>query len=189
MSDAPGEKDGDEKDEEADRIPDSVKQNLLDHPLRRAIVDLLADRPGMNKNQICEELDMDGHHLDHHLDQLETRGRLVVTRESAQDKEVLCFLAEDEELWEDENTRILFGRRQKRAVGLLLADKPGVSTREIAEELMLSPDTVRYHLRTLMAHDLVERYPSGQTNLYEPAEALVQWAREVGDGFDRPWEE
>jgi DNA-binding transcriptional ArsR family regulator len=99
------------------------------------------------------------------------------------------FLAEDEELWEDENTRILFGRRQKRAVGLLLADKPGASTREIAEALMLSPDTVRYHLRTLMAHELVERYPSGQTNLYEPAEALVQWAREVGDGFDRPWEE
>lgn len=54
MYDAPGEKNGDEKDEEADRIPDSVKENLLDHPLRRAIVDLLADRPGMNKNQICE---------------------------------------------------------------------------------------------------------------------------------------
>lgn len=187
----------DPADEEADlpeevrrrgRVPDSVKERLLQHPWRRAIVDLLSDRPGLNKNQICTELDMEGNLLDHHLDQLETEGQLVVTRESAQGKEVLCFLTEDAGLWEDENTRILFGRRQKRAVALLLAEKPGASTREMAEDLRLSPDTVRHHLRTLMTHGLVYRYPSGQTNVYEPAEELERWVREVGQGFERPWE-
>lgn len=191
MSDQPGEEDPgeDEEEEESERrVPDAVKENLLDHPHRRDIVDLLDEKPGRNKNQICEDLEMDSKLLNHHLDKLETEGRLVVTLESAQDKEILCFLAKDQELWEDENTRILFGRSQKRAVALLLDETSGASTSEIADKLRLAPNTVRYHLRTLMAHGLVYRHPSGQTYIYEPAPALEQWVEEVGEGFDRPWE-
>lgn len=36
------------------------------------------------------------------MDKLDNEGQLVVTRESAQDKEVLCFLTNDVDLWEDE---------------------------------------------------------------------------------------
>jgi DNA-binding MarR family transcriptional regulator len=170
------------------RVPDSVKENLLEHPHRADIVGLLDERPGMNKNQICNELGMDGTVLDHHLDKLENEGQLVVTRDSAQEKEVLCFLAEDAELWEDENTRILFGRQPKRLVALYLAENRGATTREIAEELRLSAWTVRHHIRTLIQHELVLRYPSGQTNVYEPADVLERWVEELGEGFERPWE-
>lgn len=185
MPDPPGKEN---RDEGGVEVPDSVKENLLEHPLRRAIVGLLADRPGMNKNQICAELGTGGHQLDHHLDQLEHRGGLVVTRESAQDQEVLCFLAEDERLWEDERTRILFGRRQKRSVALFVAENPGATTREIAQAVRLSACTVRHHLRTLRAHGLVEGYRTGRARVYEPAQRLERWACEVGGDFERPWE-
>lgn len=49
--------------------------------------------------------------------------------------------------------------------------------------------TVRYHLRTLKDHGLVDGHPTGRTHLYEPHEELESWAERVGSAFGRPWEE
>jgi hypothetical protein len=49
---------------------------------------------------------------------------MVVTRESAQGKELLCFLVKNEELWANENLRIMFGRKTKREIGLFVAGEP-----------------------------------------------------------------
>lgn len=177
-----------DEEEEDEGVPESVQEGALDHPHRKAIVELLRERPGLNKNQIAEELGLDVNVVDHHIDKLEHEAQLVVTKDSAQGKEVLCFLTEDVDHWENENTRILFGRRTKRVVALFIAEYPGRTTREIAEALRLSPWTVRYHLRTLIRHGLVDRHASGQTKLYEPAKVLTAWVEEVGQGFERPWE-
>lgn len=94
---------------------------------------------------------------------------------------------QDVDLWTDEFTRILFGRRQSRAVALFLAENPGKTTRQIAQALRISPVTARHHLRTLMEHGLVHRYPAGQTKIYEPDDALTTWVRDEGEAFERPW--
>lgn len=170
------------------RVPESVKQRLLEHPKRQEIVDLLSERPGMNKNQICEELDVAGNVLDHHLDKLENQGQLVAVLDSALENEKLCFLMEDVDLWKDETTRILFGRRRSRAVAMYLAENPGRTTKEIAEALRISPVTVRHHIRTLRQYGLIHRFSAGEQKVYEPDETLESWVEEVGEAFDRPWE-
>lgn len=175
-----------DRTEREEGVPDFVQDRLLEHPTRQAIVDLLAKRPGMNKSQICKELDLRANVVDHHIEKLE-EAQLVVTEESENGYETLCFRLEDAMLWADDRTRVLYGRRGVRAVGLFLAENPGATTREIAEALHLTTVTIRQHLRTLMCHGLVERYPAGQTNLYKPATVLEEWACEVGEGFDRRW--
>lgn len=167
-------------------VPDSVLDRLLDHPTRGRIVELLGDRPGMNKNQLCEEMDLHSNLLDFHVEKLEDIG-VVATRPSAQGKEILCFLKDDLDLWQDEKTRILFGRSPVRHVGLFLAENPGASTQEVAGALGVSPVTIRHHLRTLLEFDLIQRFRAGRVFVYEPQDELATWAVDVGRGFERPW--
>lgn len=79
------------------RPPDFVVDRLLEHPLRARILDLVEERPGSNKNQLAGSLDIHPNLLEHHLEKLED-ARLLVTRPSAQEREVLVFSAEDAEL-------------------------------------------------------------------------------------------
>lgn len=167
-------------------VPDAVRERVLEHPTREAIVDLLEARPGMNKNQLCETLDLHSNLLNFHLRKLQDINA-VATRPSAQDREILCFLREDLGLWENDSTRILFGRSPVRHVGLFLADNPGASTREVADALRMSPVTVRHHLRTLLDFDLIQRFRAGRVFVYQPDEELEAWVADVGQGFERPW--
>lgn len=168
-------------------VPGFVQDELLEHPLRKGIIDALEKTPGMNKLQLCRELDTYPNLLNFHLNQLE-EARLVVTRPGAQGNEVLCFLWEDAALWENPRTRVLFGRQPIRKVGLYLADNPGSKTRQIAKALEVSPVTVRHHLRTLRDHDLVDRYRAGRRFLYAASEDLTSWASEMAGVFERPWD-
>lgn len=162
------------------------RDRLLAHPTREAIVDLLAERPGMNKSQLCQALSLDADDLDHHLKRLED-GHRVATRSSIGRRETLCFRAEDVQLWEDESTRVLYGSSKSRLVALYLTEHPSSSTREISRALRISPVTVRYHLTNLQVHGLVHRHRAGQAFVYEPNDVLNRWVREVGEGFGRSW--
>ncbi len=162
------------------------EHELLEHPTRRRIVDTLEIMPGMNKNQLRHELDVGLKVLDYHLTKMEDEG-LVVRKPSAQDKEVLYFRPEDTDLWENPRTRIMFGRRPTRHVGLYLADHPGAGSNAIADALDLSVVTVRHHLRTLRDHDLIVSAKIGRSVEYHPLNELRAWAKELGDNFDKPW--
>lgn len=160
---------------------------LLQNSTRQAIWDQLQETPGLNKNQLCRKLDVLPNNLDFHIGRLEDHG-LVVTRPSAQDQEVLCFLQEDVSLWRDEETRILFGRRQTRIIGLYVVENPGANTAEIADAVDRARVTVRHHLRTLIEQNLVERVRIGQKVLYYPTQSLVDWWDNLGDSYETPWE-
>lgn len=164
-----------------------IESALLRNPNRRAIVEQLGRTPGLNKNQLRKKLDILPNLLDFHLDRLVEHG-LVVTKSSAQDKETLCFLRCDEELWSDEEARIMFGRRPTRDVGLYVAENAGADTKEIAEAVGLSEVTVRHHLRTLKEHDMIRRIRLGRSFEYHPSSLLEDWMDRVGDAFPRPWE-
>lgn len=159
-----------------------VRSALLRNPVRHRIVDQLARTPGLNKNQLRRELDVLPNLLDFHLERLAEHG-LVVTRPGARDNEVLCFLETDEDLWDDEELRIMFGRESTRDIGLFIARNPGADTEAIAEAVGLSEVTVRHHLRTLRDHDMVQRTRLGRSFEYHPSELLDSWNELVGDAF------
>lgn len=163
-----------------------AQARALSHERRQEIMDALSQTPGLNKNQISGRLGVDPNLVEFHLDRLETHD-LVVQRPSAQGQETLCFRTEDAHLWEDEDTRILFGRRRTREIGLYLAEHHGASSDELAEAFDLTPVTIRYHLRTLGDHGLVEQLRFGRSVEYHAREKLEAWARDIGEPFERPW--
>lgn len=163
---------------------DLVAEAVLEQPTRRRIVEELEQRPGLNKRRLCDHLDLYMSQVDLHVERLEEAG-IVVTRPGVRDREVLVFRSEDADLWENERTRVLYGRAATRQVGLYLAENPGAETQGIAEALDLSPPTIRHHLRILRTHDLVAHLQVGQSHEYHPSNELRDWARTVGRHFPR----
>lgn len=160
---------------------------LLDQPTRRRIVEELEKRPGLNKRRLCDHLDLYMSQVDQHVRRLQKAG-IVVTRPSPREREVLVFRAEDEELWENERTRILYGRSPVRQVALYLAENPGAGSQEIADAMDLTAITVRHHLRTLRDHKLVATLQIGRSYEYHPSNELRAWAETTGEHFERPHE-
>lgn len=151
-------------------------------------MELLGRKPGSNKNQIGQDLGLSDGNLYHHLDELERHGCIVILKNPGE-QEHHCFRAEEADLWLNERTRILFGRDPKRNVAIYIAENPGRTSAEIADEFGSAVSTIRHHLKALRERDLVHRHRAGRTYVYDPAWGLERWVENVADGFDRPWDE
>lgn len=112
---------------------------------------------------------------------------LIKTRPRGPGDEMLCFTKENAHLWDDESTRVLFGRGPPLQVALYLAENKGASTKQISEALDISIDTVRSHLRMLEEHDLVQRIRIEHQVRYHPVPRLEAWSKEVAGECARKW--
>lgn len=172
-----------------DRLTEGLtpdQKALLEHPGRRGLIALLRRAPGLNKNSLAQALGEYPNTIEYHLQKLEEAG-LVTIRKGEQGREKVCFLPGQEHLWEDDRTRILFGRRPVREIALYIAENAGATSRRIAQAVDLSPITVRHHLETLSNYDLIDRQRAGRSFHYQAQPSLNAWVEEVGQGYDRPW--
>lgn len=166
---------------------DAEPGELLENENRAEIVDLIAQYPGMNMHQVFRSVDVNVRVVDHHMKRLIEAG-VIVRLPSANEREYVHFLPEDEHYWENERTRILFGREPVRMVAMYIAEHPGCTSFDIAEAVDLSPVTVRQHLRTLKDRDLITAGQRGLTVEYHPLLDLREWMEELGDRYPRPWQ-
>lgn len=174
-------------DDDRSEVPDVFVEALLRNPHRQRIVELLTQAPGMNKNQLAEALGIYANALDFHLERMEEMG-LVHLRESPRGREIVCFTADNVDLWEDERTRVLFGRSPVQRVAIYLAENPGASTADIASALDVSPVTVRHHLRTLEESELVQRLRIGRDVIYSAVPEVARLIDEASLVWDRDFE-
>lgn len=158
----------------------------LSNDKRKAMLSEVQTVPGMNKNQIGDRLGFLPNLVEFHLQQL-VKKDLVRTVESPQGRAVLCFAREDAHLWQEEATRVLFGREPVRLVALYIAHHPDCTSQEISDALDRSKVTVQHHLRTLRDRGLVERRRVGRSREYEPAQILTEWTRELAGVYNLPW--
>lgn len=165
--------------------PDS-NRTLLRNMIRRKIIDLLAGAPGMNKHQIAKALGIHLNSVIFHVKRLVDVG-LLESRAGWNGRQTHFFTPELAHLWEEEATRVLYGRAPVRLVALYLADNPGTHSHEIAEVLGMSPRTVREHLRILREGGLAEGVQVEQRIEYYADELLVTWAQEVAGDCARDW--
>lgn len=182
---------GPHEDNEGQRTgPDDVpsQASVLDQPVRAKIHDHVKRFPGSNKNQMATLLGISFSHLDFHLERLGERD-LIVQRPGDRDQEVLLFCKEDIHLWEDPQTRVLFGQSPIRQVALRVAEDPGITVNELADVSGRALETVRYHLRTLRENKLVAQLQLGRHTEYHPEERLLDWVRTVGDASSSAFEE
>jgi len=155
-----------------------VRDVLLEHPLRRRLLDNVSARPGFNKNQLSKRVDVDRGLVVHHLGKLSDHG-VIATRELPHTDEKVCFDPEDLRLWDVEETRVLFGHQQLLRVAYHVVNDPGVTTRTISRGLEMTADTVRYHLRRLKDRQLIEHLRVGDKSLYRPETVLESWSKEA----------
>lgn len=160
---------------------------LLEHRNRRAIVRLLTEKPGMNRNQLQEAMHASLGVVDFHLRKLVHAG-IVIRKPSANDKEILLFTRRNCHLWTNPNTRVLFGAEFTRNVALAVLEAPGATSQEIASALGIEPVTVRYHLNKLKENSLVGDIRVGNQVEYHPTRELQTWNDRIGYVYDRPWE-
>lgn len=178
----------DEGCEPLPQAPLLFRLEALAHELRQELYDRVRKRPGLNKNLYACEMGIDRDLVDFHMRRLEELG-LVVVKRSVRDSEGLCFAAEDRCLYENPDTRVLFGREGTREVAIYLAENPGTTTKEIADALHKAPTTIHHHLRALKGFELIDSLRLDRRVIYHPEETLADWVDAIGDRYPRPWDE
>lgn len=186
---------GDEDDEDEGSIPAWLEarrtktDTLLENENRADLFDQVERTPGVNMSVAARRTGVPHSTARFHLQRLE-QGGVIVTKDG-QGNERVCFLKCHEHLWENPKTktRILFGGDAKRNVALFVAENPGSTLKEIADAIDCAPGTIRHHLKVLKDHGLVEALRIESADRFHPEPALVEWYREVGEGFERPWEQ
>lgn len=158
---------------------DRIDSSILDHPRREKIFRVVQENPGLNWNQLQRETGLSVGALLFHLDKLEENDA-VLRREATNENEVLFFTPDNEDLWRDPSTRVLFGNESTRRVARVITENPGVSVKAIADEVGVHPVTVRYHLDKLDEHKLVLSDKEGRANVYFPTDRLSEWMDQVG---------
>lgn len=166
---------------------DEVQRSALRHETRRAIFQLVARTPGLNKRQIASRIGIERSTAHHHLERLEAYDLVVLLPGARQDDEVLCFHPDHAHLWEAEETRLLYGQAPLRHVALYIYEDPGATTEEVAEALEAAPRTIQEHLARLRDLGLVEMHRFRRRVEHYPSDRLDAWANDVGDCYGRPW--
>ncbi len=154
-------------------------ESLLGNPLRAEMVALLRERPGTNKLRLAKAMGTEIKHIDFHLQRLVKAGLVDVRR--GRGPETLCFMKEDVHLWDNEASRVFFGRGSSLNVAAFLSDRPGLSAPEIAEGLGISVYSARRHIRILQECELVRRSRVDQSIVYHAAPSLIDWIEQIGD--------
>lgn len=160
-----------------------VGQPPLDHPRRKLIYELIQRQPGLNWNQIQAKTGLSVGALLFHVEKLE-EADVVIRRPSTSENEVLFFTEDNVSLWRDPSTRVLFGNESTRKVARAIAETPGITTQEIAEQVGIHDVTVRYHLDKLDDHKLLIDEKDGRRKRYRPTDRLSGWMDEFGDEVD-----
>lgn len=178
---------GDEADagQPPHRDLDPVQRTLLAHATRRAVFETVARTPGLNKHQVATRADVGHKVADHHLERLEAYD-LIELFDGPREGEVVCFHADDASLWEDEATRILYGRAPCRRIALYIWANPGCTTDDLCQALDKRPRTIQEHLSALRERGLVRRLWWDRRAEYHPTERLEAWANAVGDRYPDP---
>lgn len=142
------------------------KKNVLDHPLRLAILDLAATNPGIHFLQLKREIGTGRGNLEHHLRVLLTAG---LVRE-VKDKGFRCFFKPDPATAETMATApVVKSTRAKHILNAIEAH-PGLTMAELAREIGSTYRGAAYHVERLhgvgaanMQHEggVLRIYPRG----------------------------
>lgn len=151
-----------------------------DHPVRRRILEILTDEPGLHKAGLRRRLDVAPEVAEHHLATLEENDRILV-EDGEGTNQTVCFTHDQAHLWADEQLRGLWGRHRTRQVAAILVDHAPATSNELARALGLTRTGVRHHLRKLTRRDLVAKERDGLQVHYAPSRELEVWVAEHRD--------
>jgi DNA-binding transcriptional ArsR family regulator len=123
---------------------------VLDHPQRARLLDAIQADPGVHFQELARRLGLGHGVLDHHLRKLMDADLVLLRRAPG----YTCYFpkATDRRMMD---AAPMLRSGGSRAVLGAVAERPGVSSRDLASHLGLAPSTVSYHLKRLETAGLV----------------------------------
>lgn len=138
-----------------------TKENILDLPLRRTIVDAISSTPGIHLRALAGQLDIAVSTLEYHCYQLVRTGHLN-TRETGGFK--AFYPAEGMDRRDKDLLYILRQDAPRRICSHLLLH-PGATPKDLKVVLGLSGATMSFHLSKLRKAEMLHEVVSGRTKL------------------------
>lgn len=159
-------------------LPPEVAEVFLENPTRRRLIELIQQCPGMNKNQIADTLQLNASTVTHHLERLNETGH-IITIAPKMTNQKFCFTPDNYHLWNHKDFRILLGRATPWKVALYLAQNPGATTKQIAQDLNRSVPTIQRHIRDLQSNRLIHSTRIDRDVHYHADQNLVEWMQRM----------
>lgn len=143
--------------------------DLLEHPMRGQIFDVIKTHPGIHASQLARELDVGWGTITHHLDKLQ-RGKLVTTRKVNNQK---CFFEQGGEI-SRADMQIASALKGDTASGIaeFVASNPMTSQKQMAEALQISPALASFHVKKLTNLGVLEKFRHGKETLLTTSDGL-----------------
>jgi fibronectin type 3 domain-containing protein/DNA-binding transcriptional ArsR family regulator len=135
------------------------KDDILNNRTRYAIIGIITDNPGIHFKAILKEFDVPAGAAVHHLNVLEKEHYIRSVRDGRLKRFYLAGTKIPDNLrMTPEEVRV--------AVVDLVAMRPGISQKEVIDELGIDRDTVGYHLRELVGQGRLEDEKKGKYTVY-----------------------
>jgi predicted transcriptional regulator len=160
------------------RLAGQEQERLLQSALRRQIVELVRENPGIPIGELRKRLPVGWGTLYHHLIKLERSGLL---RAAVSGRRRLLYPGDAGPLGNDPDARsILRGRTAQRLARAIVA-RPGRSVADIVDEMAESPRVIYYHLKRMLDAGLVTSSSETRYCSLTPTPRLVSMLAELGE--------
>ncbi len=142
--------------------------NVLEHPLRAAILETVQSTPGIHLRELAQRHDTAVTNTQWHLRKLEMAG-LVRTQKVA-GRRLYYPTAGGVNSRQEALQNAATQNPNAAAIHEFIQYEAGCNQRKLADELAMNPGTVRWHLRKLEEAGLIRSVPEGtQTRYYSTA--------------------
>lgn len=141
-------------------LPSAERLLLLEN--RRRIYDRVREVPGIHLRALQRDLSMPLGTLEYHLYQMEKESLLAI-RDHGRFKSYFT-----QEALDRRDRDVLYYLRQEmpRRIALQIVDAPGISFKELALHMPISASTLSFHLKKLVAAQVVQEQPVGREKTY-----------------------
>lgn len=143
--------------------------HLLEQPLRRRLLDLIADQPGIHASELCRTAGEPWGTVQYHLSLLH-KGEMVTSVEAGRERR---FFPSEMDPRRAQLLALLHqGRRSQ--IASFIRDHPGSRQVDICDALDVSRKTFRSSVEPMVEEGLVHERRSLQDNRYFPQDGLVE---------------
>jgi len=143
-------------------------EDLVEQPLRRRLLDIIASRPGIHASELCRSAGEPWGTVQYHLSLLH-RGEMVTAVEAGRERRF--FPSEVDPQRARLVALLTQGRRPE--IAAFIRDHPGARQVDICQAVDVSRKTFRSSIEPLVAEGLVHERRGLQNNRYFPQDGLL----------------
>ena len=148
------------------------RENVLDHPMRRLLLEAIQSRPGVHLRELASRHDTAVTNTQWHLRKLEQAG--LVKTQKVQGRRLYYPVQGGQESRTKAIENAALRNPNAERVSDYLAANAGCNQRMLAEALGMNPGTVRWHLRKLESAGLVRVIHEGSQARYFLMKAVTR---------------